>query len=190
MRRIADPVLMALLALSLCANVYLYRYHDHAQYARVGALRIGDRVPPLDGELTTGGRIRLNFDGRPVVLYIFSSTCGWCERNLENARTLAEGVATRYEFVALALGDEDVAEYLRERHLTWRVARVAPEVQRAFRLGPTPQTLVIGPGGRVLHVWTGAYTGTTAESVEQTLGVTLPGMIPVQPTELAEGQGP
>jgi hypothetical protein len=43
-----------------------------------------------------------------------------------------------------------------------------------YRLGGTPQTLLIGKTGRVEKVWTGAYLGATKAEIEKTFSVTIP----------------
>ncbi len=43
-------------------------------------------------------------------------------------------------------------------------------------LGPTPQTIVISPQGKVLKSWVGAYHDKTQREVETEFGVLLPGL--------------
>jgi peroxiredoxin len=176
MRR-ADPVILALLALSLSANVYLYRLQP-ASVPVITPLEAGERVPEFAAKGLGGEHVDVRFRTRPVVLYTFSPTCGWCERNLDNAREVARRVAGRYDFIGVALDSRNAEHYLRERQLGWRVIKDVPaDVKRAYRMAGTPQTIVIGIGGVVRKAWSGAYDGKIASDVEEFFGLTLPGLM-------------
>lgn len=53
----------------------------------------------LDGEET---RISFSSDSRPTVLYVFSPTCVWCEKNLENIRVLTTQKSEDFRFIGVA----------------------------------------------------------------------------------------
>ena len=46
----------------------------------------------------------------------------------------------------------------------------------AYRLGGTPNTLVVSGDGRLLHQWRGAYSGSSKKEIEDYFGITLPGV--------------
>src|SRR5690349_10242991 len=123
-------------------------------------------------------RVRLEFHGRPAILYTFSPSCTWCERNLANARLLATSSAPSYAFVAVALGEEGLGAYVEQRGLEWTIVKdVPPEVRLAYKMFSTPYTVVIDPSYTVLHAWRGAFGGTVARDVENSFGVKLPGLV-------------
>jgi hypothetical protein len=177
MARRFDPVLLGLLALSLSGNVYLYRYSPSTRPRVSEALKPGDAVPPLTGKTVSGDDTTVDFAHKAVVMYMFSPSCSWCERNLDNARFLADHAGAQYDFVGVALDDTDLAQYLADRRLTWRVVRRVPrDLQGRYRLSGTPTTLMVGQGGRVLHTWTGAYSGQVASEIQDAFHLTLPGL--------------
>jgi peroxiredoxin len=172
MKRSPDPIVLLLLALSLGTNVFLYRHQVRAGRA-IEPLRVGQQVPEFTATSFGGDVVRVRFD-RPVVLYVFSPSCIWCERNLENARRLAAHVAGKYEFIAVALDGKNLSEYLKRQQLAWTILTNVPaQVQQAYGMLTTPQTIVVGTRGRVLHVWSGAFMGDTASEIERAFGVRL-----------------
>jgi AhpC/TSA family len=141
-------------------------------------LAVGGAVPALEAPRWGGGRIHAKFNERPTIIYVFSPRCVWCERNLDNARSLVRHTKAGWDFIGVTLDKTGLDAYLNERHLEgWRVAvDVDQATQRAFHFGNTPQTIVVAPGGRVTNVWTGAFVGDVAKEVEATFGLALPGL--------------
>jgi peroxiredoxin len=114
---------------------------------------------------------------KPQIVYMFSPSCGWCERNLDNVAALIRHTADRYDFVAVAVDSRDLDKYVAERRLNWIVVREPSSTTRqAYHMGTTPMTIVVERGGKVSHVWLGAYNGKVADDVKATFGVTLPGL--------------
>jgi peroxiredoxin len=179
-----DPLLLGCLLVSLAVNVGLgLQWRSRAAEApavrpAVRELAEGARVPPIVGRSAAGEPMRVDVaSGKPLVLYVFSSSCGWCDQNLENVRTLAAAVGDRYRVVGLSL-DDDVAVYLARERLTFDVVVGVPRATlAALAVRGTPQTLVISPDGRLLKVWHGAWRGPLAQQVEQFFGLTLPGLV-------------
>jgi hypothetical protein len=171
-----DPIIFALLVISLGTNVYLLR-RDHHPGAHDAPLRRGDTVPALGGVSLNGEPTVVRFDSRPVIVYVFSPKCAWSNRNIKNAEGLRRGVAQSHDFVAVPLDESDLLTYLHKNELGWQIIRqVSPEIRRAFRMMATPQTIVVDRGGTVRYVWTGAYTEGIAKEIERTFGVLLPGL--------------
>lgn len=172
MRRSPDRIVLVLLALSLGTNVFLYR-HQTSAARPIRPLQVGQQVPEFTATSLHGDVIRVRFD-RPVLLYVFSPSCIWCERNLENAKRLAAHITGQYQFVAVALDSRNLSEYVAKKQLAWTIVTDVPaQIRQTYRMLSTPQTIVIGTGGNVLHVWTGAFTGNTASEIERAFGVKM-----------------
>lgn len=175
LRRSPDPLLLVLLAVSLTANVFLYR-HYRPTMPLMPESSVGQQVPEFVDTSLGGGTVPVRFN-KPVVLYVFSPSCVWCDRNLDNARRLESHVAGKYQFVAVALESKNLREYVAKNGLEWTiVANISPEVQKAYGMAGTPQTILIDSGGTVRHVWSGAFLGASASEIEQVFGVKLPGL--------------
>jgi steroid 5-alpha reductase family enzyme len=167
-----DRVLLSLLALSLFVNVAVLWVvsRPRAQSQSTSDVAVGSTLPELIGAGRDGARMSIDFtDSRPLVLYVFSPTCKWCERNTENIVELARKAGTDYRFVALSLSTPDAISGA-ELGFPVMFATSSP-----FR--STPQTLLIGKNRKVERVWTGAYAGTTKVDIEAYFQARLPGLV-------------
>jgi hypothetical protein len=108
------------------------------------------------------------------LLYVFSPTCHWCERNLANVRAI---ISTRHDLhvVGINIGPRLDVKAAREQPFAEIVTPTAAS-SRAFGFGGTPATVLIAKSGKVIKSWTGAYAGRVAEDVSKTLAVRLPGL--------------
>ena len=179
----ARHVPLIVLACSIAVNVMLASRLLRAQQPAAPTLRVGTVMPPFVGKSVDGDDVRIEYtDAIPTVLYHFSPSCGWCERNWANVRALTKQTHGRVRFVGIATTTVTSA-FLRERQLDFDVAsEVSPEVARQYGLGATPQTILVSAEGRVVTHWTGAYTGSQAREVESYFGLRLPGLVsPVTP---------
>lgn len=172
--------LLGLLAISLSLNVYLavrLRLHPSAfngQAARIQGASALQRGGPFskskievrrsDGHV---GALQLNTD-RPTIVYVFAPTCSWCQRNKAAVNDLAIRTRPRYSFVALALEETGVKEFLAGTPLQQSAASLVNADDKVrLSLGGIPQTLVVSETGVVLERWPGAYIAETKDAVER-----------------------
>jgi peroxiredoxin len=141
------------------------------------ALKPGDVAPRFTVRTLDGRPMEIDPAVGPTVLYYFSPTCRWCDRNLLNLKALMAQTDGRYRFVGLS-SSSNVANYLRDRRLVLDTfTSVSPEATSQYDLGGTPHTVVIGAGGRITHVWAGAFAGALQPAVERAFNITLPGLL-------------
>jgi peroxiredoxin len=143
-------------------------------------LKVGTTVPAITAKRVNGGSEVISYQvtSEPTVLYVFTPTCIWCARNLSNLKTLLENDSDHFRFIALSLSDEGVAPYVAKNGLAIPVySGLSPETKKTYKLGGTPQTIVISPEGRILQNWVGAYVGTQKSQVEAFFHITLPGLV-------------
>lgn len=175
-------VIIPLLICSLAINVLLSRRisiltREAASLKSESGLNIGTKVPPIEGRLlnSTAKGIEFGRSTLPTVIYVFSPDCGWCMKNLGNLRALIAASGTRYTLVGLSLPSAtSLSVYLQMAQLHFPVyTDVAESTIGAYRLGGTPETIVVSPQSKVLKVWIGAYQGAMLKDVENYLGVPL-----------------
>jgi hypothetical protein len=166
-----DVVLLPLLALSLASNVAVVGTFVANQKAQGRPdVPIGTTLKPIAGTIDGGHATTVSYGGdKPVVLYIFSSTCSWCERNLASISSLSEKAGSRYRFIGISLPSSGKGH---SASFNFPVVLTGGGVP--FRA--TPQTLVVDAGGRVVKSWMGAYTGNTKTEIEQFFSLKLPNL--------------
>src|SRR5437762_2392292 len=165
----ADRVLLAMLVGSLAMNVYLGVSRTKMTAARVAdqgqVLRSGTQAPAFEGQDLNGASLSLRYeaDTRDTLLYVFSPTCHWCERNAQNINTIVKA-RTDLRVVGVALSG--TAAELRESRVPFDViVRPTRATIKAYGLGATPMTILISSQGKVIKTWPGAYAGELAADV-------------------------
>jgi peroxiredoxin len=174
-----------ILAVSLAVNLllaYKIRKGSHSTAAAEFApLLIGTAVSPLKAHSLDGREATISYKNgqQPLVIYVFTPQCPWCRRNLANLKTVLARNHDSYRFIALSLTDKDLEQYIADKQKQIDIpifANPAEESRQEYRLGSTPQTIVVSPDGRVLQNWVGAYTGAGQIEIEKFFGVNLPGL--------------
>ena len=176
--------LMALLAVSLSLNVFLgwrvQRLKSASNRPVLPLLSLGTLVPPMIvGDLNDQQEmITFANADKQTVLYVFSTKCSWCDRNVESIKTLANLAGNSHRFIGLALIDSDLKKYVDDNKLNFPVYKqLSPDAIHLLALGRTPQTIVLSSEGKVLKNWAGAYTENLQREVEAYFGARIPGLI-------------
>lgn len=150
------------------------------------ALQPGTRVAPFEAVDVQGQTQTIAYSNvaKPTVLYIFTPPCSWCARNMNNFKELVAQREGEYRFIGLSLSKEDLPGYVAKNELRIPIySGLSREMQKAYKLGGTPQTIVVSPEGRILQDWVGAYVGGQKSQVEGFFRISLPGL-----TEAAESE--
>jgi peroxiredoxin len=174
-------VLAALLVVSVGLNVWLVRSLAQMRASQPAIFRgiaMGTKVAPFSARNVRTGTtdvIRYDNDRRPTVLYVFSPQCRWCVRHLPDIQNLVAQKSDGYHFLGVSLTEKGVLPYVEGHAISFPVyAGLSEETIRSYRLGSTPQTLVISPEGRVVKSWLGTFQGEWRHDVETYFGVSLP----------------
>lgn len=184
----ASPGLIAgitvALMVSVTLNVLLARKvqrFNAAESAKIAdrLLIAGTSVPEIAANRLAGQQETISYEGakEPTVLYIFTPPCSWCARNIDNFRTLAEKETGQYRVLGISLSQEGLADYVAKNQLKLPVySGLSVETLRTYKLGSTPQTIVISTDGKVLQDWVGAYVGQQKKEIEEYFHLSLPGL--------------
>jgi peroxiredoxin len=182
-------ILSVLLIVSVVINISLARKTKRLQasldtIASGKRILLGTAVPPLQATNMSGESVNVSYadSERPTVIYVFSASCGWCEKNLENIKFLATSLKGSYRFVGLSIDRDRVQleEYMTKTNLPFPVYHSPPTATWTdYRLGATPMTIVVSPEGKVIEDWSGAYAEPTREEVESFFKIKLPGIPPM-----------
>lgn len=172
--------IFALVCLALgIANMYLLKENGELKAlakARIQSNQLlpGMSVPALAGFDVEGKRISIDYghDNRPTLLLVFSPTCGACDLNWPTWKHILAATDQRSFRIALVDSSSFLAPaYVRSHGLTGlRVfGQVDPDVWLAYKLGLTPQTILIDPYGRVERLWIGVIQGVRLTDLENAL---------------------
>ena len=178
-------VLVGLVALCVSAGVNILqaqRIRSLMDTQSAPATVIGKKVTAVTGFWTSGGQRQLSLrDNVPTVVYYFSPTCGWCERNWANIQAVAAGAQGRYRIVLVSTS-RDTRPYLEARSLERleAIEGIDDATRRAFGFSATPHTIVVANDGLITHDWRGAFTPRTQRQIEELFGIDLPGLLPAR----------
>jgi peroxiredoxin len=182
----SSSVLVVLLASSAALNVTLAQRlrTTNATVATLkneGRVQIGADIPPITGKALDGTPIRMSYQDSnvPTILYVFTPSCSWCLRNVENIRQLTSQVTGRYRVIGLSLSREKLAEYVEQHQFPFPIVTdLSEETLTGLKAGGTPQTFVVGRDGKLIQSWRGAFQQALEEAIERELQVALPGLTP------------
>jgi len=181
-----DLFLLGVLMVSLSLNVYLGWKVKRSRSPSVAPQKTvkllpGMAVQPITAAGLNGKQetIAYSANGKPTVIYVFTPTCPWCERNSGNINTLVALKGESFRFIGLSLDDQGLPNYVESHHLTFPVyTNLKSESIEMLGLGSTPQTIVVSAEGRVIKNWVGAFGVGVKPQVEELFNVQLPGLVP------------
>jgi hypothetical protein len=80
--------------------------------------------------------------------------------------------------VGLSLSSDKLIDYVKENKLEFPIYTDLPILtMREYKLGGTPQTIVVSPQGQVTRIWSGAFAEDLQREVEDYFSMKLPGII-------------
>jgi hypothetical protein len=182
-----DWVLLSLLALSFSVNVCLTFFwrHDRApvnsspKLSNLSRLTEGsdvrlDRLHLID---LAGNTLNFRPDSHalPIVAYVLSPTCKWCEFNRSALDSLVAQTRGRYRFVGISNTTDGLGDYVALKAPPFPVYYVDPLFHSSsIGFNVTPRTFVFSPDGSLEASWDGAYMGKTKAEIASTFSVKLP----------------
>ena len=133
-------------------------------------LRPGDSVQAVSFQTMDGRRGELSYTDprKKYLLFVLSTSCPHCERNLEPWGDLvAFDSNRRCNIVGLCVDEfQATLDYAGEKHLPFSLVSVAADTgfHRKYRISGVPETILVGGNGRVERTWLGELnSGQTSE---------------------------
>jgi hypothetical protein len=176
-----DKLMVMSLVASLALNMWFIVHERQRTPEALMVPKVGSRLPPLKVLSLNGTAAVLSYGGanRPRLVYLFSPTCGWCDKNWDNMHRLAAGVRSSHDVVLISIKTDGLDKYIAAHNLA-QIGDIYREPsidsRLAYGFGTTPQTLVISAEGTVVDHWRGAYGERLKVAIEKQFGVTLPGI--------------
>lgn len=170
-------VLLGLLAASLGLNLFLGVKLNRGPVVATPAegFKKGDVIPPTKVKSMEGREEVIGFVGsRPSIVYVFSPSCGWCNRNMPALESLESSVGSNYRFIGVAIAQMGAAEFVERHHVRFPTYFLSTANDPfATKVPAVPQTLLVSEKGVVLETWSGAYMGLAKLAIESYFNVTL-----------------
>lgn len=169
---------MAILAAGIAllgVNLQLQRRNSALESALVDLRaargpQLGTEIPEFIGTTVSGKPISVRFPSRTLVL-VFSARCKPCTENwpswTELTAGMPSGIPVVYADVTDSVSDQFIEKFSIPRDGI--VTRIDLGTKWMFDLRETPETMVLGPGGRVEGVWRGTMSRTDLASAKQAL---------------------
>jgi peroxiredoxin len=112
---------------------------------------------------------------KPKIIYFFSPSRVWCQRNALHLNELVAHVESKYDFIGISLSSQGLPQFIGENHLGFPVyGDLSSQALAASAFtGTTPETIVVSTDGTVLASWTGAYEGITKSDIEHFFGCSV-----------------
>lgn len=161
------------------ANRALRSLQEAAKRERM--LKEGAVVPALHGVRMDGEFVQYGFDTDPrsTLLFVLSARCRICDKNWINWKKIIATVREdEYRLLFANLDSEPLPDdYVKLHGLAELdvIELVDPQSRIDYRMGYTPQTILIDSGGRVQALWTGILTfpEERIQELQDKLGVSL-----------------
>jgi len=173
LKRSFDPATCAVLLLSIALNVALtFKVHHLNRLMALNQAPVvatGVHFPEMIARNLEEQPQTIRFDstGKPSVLYVFSPTCHWCAKNLENIKKLYSLKHANFEFVGISLSPYNLQQYVSQTNFPMKVVESPAESDiKVLHLESTPETIVIDSSGTISKVWSGAYTSENSREIE------------------------
>lgn len=143
-------------------------------------LKSGDIAPPFRLSSLDGNRTYVNIGhtGRPILLYIFSTTCPHCKRNIpiwkQITRKLDTGTGHKNAMQVIGVSIDDVAEtraYCSRNSLNYTTLVADTTFDRVYEVNAVPQTIFILANGKIADNWIGQLNNKDVKKLIEAIGL-------------------
>ncbi len=179
-RNLAMFVVTALLSL-VTINVLLlkqnYELKSSARTRRSPSrddLKLGVSLPSLIGIGANGVTLAFNYSqaSPKSLILIFAPGCKYCEDNMSSWKALTEvALSSKLRVVGVSLVFDGAYDYLAKYQIYHVpiISKFDSEIQRSYKLGRSPQTLVVSGDGKVIGVYNGILNNSERKEIEELL---------------------
>ncbi|MBI3579180.1 MAG: TlpA family protein disulfide reductase [Ignavibacteriales bacterium] len=110
------------------------------------------------------------------LLFIFSTTCPFCEKNIENWKKIArENKNDRSIILGISIHNlEDTKKYYISHQLNFKVALADTSFARKYKIYGVPETILISGKGAVKEVYPGVLTNNQIQNIKDFMGTQMP----------------
>ncbi|MBI5215083.1 MAG: thioredoxin family protein [Ignavibacteriae bacterium] len=138
-------------------------------------LKVGERVDPFYAATLNGTTKEFQYDDttKKYLLFIFSTTCSYCEKNLSNWKSIEQSLQNstmKISWLSTHPIDKTV-DYAAKNQLTTEVCVVDTVFARKYKVYGVPLTILINSQGNVEKVWRGLLKEEDVLEMKSLVGV-------------------
>jgi peroxiredoxin len=151
------------------------RLNSPTQHRAIESLKAGDQTTPRRLKNLVGGEFEIpnNIPSRKTLVFVFSTTCPHCEKNL----TLWNHIAARLkpaklvDVVGVSVNDaEKTRAYCATKKLDYVTLLADSIFMNHYKVKLVPQMILIAGNGKVLQNWTGELNGEQEKELMDLVG--------------------
>lgn len=134
----------------------------------------GTQVPDLKGVDLEGKPVEVLYgkDSRKVLVMVFSPTCPFCDQNWPKWQNVISSLdRSTVRPVLVDVTSTTTEGFVSQHQLTSLpvILKADPRATMDYRMHLTPQTILVGPNGKVEKVWTGVLNDSSMADLKQHL---------------------
>jgi len=173
---ISNGLIMALLLIAVAALTIQNRnlkaeLENIYSPPTIRGLNVGEKMPGFRFTSLDGSKGFVNYSDPSMryVFFIFSTTCPYCERNVEQWKFIVSRYArSSYLFLGLSIHDlSRTTEYADTKDLNYQVCVVDSSFRKQYKIAGVPQMLVIDADGTVRGSWGGAVNDQSMDEIKR-----------------------
>jgi peroxiredoxin len=135
----------------------------------------GAQVPDLKGFDPDGKPVEVLYgrDSRKVLVLVFSPTCPFCDQNWPKWQQVISSLdRSAVRPVLVDVTSTTTAGFVSQHQLSSLpiILKADPQATVNYRFQLTPQTILVGSGGKVEKVWTGVLNDSALAEIKQLVG--------------------
>lgn len=160
----------AVVLLMIKYNALRTQLRTTPSYNILDELKPGDRLTPIEAQSIDGLPTTITYteSGMSYLILVFSTTCPYCEENIEKWRRIAgpcqEGGCS---VIGVSVhGIEPTRQYLLDRNVPfYTVINTRREFTEAYKISGVPMTILISAGGIVENTWSGMINDEQVDEI-------------------------
>jgi hypothetical protein len=134
----------------------------------------GEQFPPIDGLLSSGRHLRIDFDRRRTLFIVFSPGCHWCRENRNFWDEVLQSIdREKFRPVGLAVSSDGLSDFMEGTTLSnMEVIELTPSgflTENSFNY--VPQILIVNSSGLVERSWIGSLDESRKGDLSAALGI-------------------
>ena len=139
-------------------------------------LKPGEVLQPVNVQTLDGNIRELNYSdtSKKYLLFVFSTTCPHCERNLVRWQEIVDGYhADGCDIIGISVHDLDATQrYVTTKNIGFVTVSSAKDTSfaRKYKMSGVPETILVAKNGKVEKTWRGELNAEQTDEIKSLIG--------------------